>query len=165
MASEPTHAKPLIAALENEPDDWTRSRIAEKLGNLRDPRAVDGLIAALQADPHQFLFTPQRAAEALGKIGDPGAIEPLLHSLQNGDKGTREQSGRALAAGLHPRRGRGQQARERFRKCLEELGGIEQLEHAKQEDPDWEVCEAAKLALQEIDNWGMDPDLRRRLGI
>lgn len=66
----------LIMIVRNDHEDLiTRGRAAMMLGNLRDIRAVESLIRALDAPGFQ---TPVYAAEALGKIGDQRAIKPLL---------------------------------------------------------------------------------------
>lgn len=75
----------LIGAVQNEHEDLiVRGRAALMLGKLKDTRAVDPLIRALEAPGFQ---TPLYAAEALGKIGDPRAVEPLrLLALTGKDK-------------------------------------------------------------------------------
>lgn len=66
----------LMEAVQNEHEDLiVRGRSALMLGKLKDQRAVDPLIRALEAPGFQ---TPLFAAEALGKLGDPRAIRPLL---------------------------------------------------------------------------------------
>lgn len=76
----------LIMTVRNEHEDLiARGRAALMLGNLRDMRAVDSLIKALDAPGFQ---TPVYAAEALGKIGDPRAIEPLLLAAANSGNDT-----------------------------------------------------------------------------
>ncbi|TVR24543.1 MAG: HEAT repeat domain-containing protein [Anaerolineaceae bacterium] len=84
----------LMMAVQNDYEDLiVRGRAAMMLGKLRDPRAVDPLIRALNAPGHQ---TPLQAAQALGKIGDPRAIEPLLMLAANGRDKTREAALEAL---------------------------------------------------------------------
>jgi hypothetical protein len=66
----------LMEAVQNEHEDLiVRGRSALMLGKLKDQRAVDPLIRALEAPGFQ---TPLFAAEALGKLGDTRAIKPLL---------------------------------------------------------------------------------------
>jgi HEAT repeat protein len=66
----------LMEAVQNEHEDLiVRGRSALMLGKLRDQRAVEPLIRALEAPGFQ---TPLYAAEALGKLGDSRAIRPLL---------------------------------------------------------------------------------------
>ena len=52
------------------------------MGDLKDPRAVPALIAALNDAEEGVRLC---AAEALGKIRDPGAEQRLLTSLENGE--------------------------------------------------------------------------------
>jgi len=73
----------LILTVKNDHEDLiARGRAALMLGKLRDHRAVDPLIHALDAPGFQ---TPLFAAQALGKIGDRRAIEPLLAMLDSGN--------------------------------------------------------------------------------
>ena len=73
----------LILTVKNDHEDLiARGRAALMLGKLRDLRAVQPLIQALDAPGFQ---TPLFAAQALGKIGDPRAIEPLLAMLNSGN--------------------------------------------------------------------------------
>ncbi len=66
----------LIVAVDNEHEDLiVRGRSALMLGKLKDARAVEPLIRALNAPGKQ---TPLHAAAALGEIGDKRAITPLL---------------------------------------------------------------------------------------
>jgi len=64
------------------------------LGQLKDYRAVDTLIQALDAPG---FLTPVHAAEALGKIGDPRAVQPLLSVAMNtGNESLRKAAENAL---------------------------------------------------------------------
>jgi HEAT repeat protein len=84
----------LISAVQNEHEDLiVRGRAAIMLGNLKDIRAVDSLIRALDAPGFQ---TPLHAAEALGKLGDPRAIPPLLMLAATGKDKTRDAAREAL---------------------------------------------------------------------
>ncbi len=84
----------LIMTVKNEHEDLiARGRAALMLGKLRDIRAVDPLIRALDAPGLQ---TPLFAAQALGKIGDPRAIEPLLQMLNSGHEKFRQAALEAL---------------------------------------------------------------------
>ena len=83
----------LIMAVRNDHEDLiTRGRAAMMLGKLRDIRAVDPLIKALDAPGFQ---TPVYAAEALGKIGDRRAIEPLLLAVMNSGNETFRKAAQA----------------------------------------------------------------------
>jgi HEAT repeat protein len=74
---------PLIAALdEKRPPPhagWSRYWVAEALGLLGDPRAVEPLIIAL-TDPEKAVR--EGAAEALGRLGDARALIPLKQLLE-----------------------------------------------------------------------------------
>ncbi len=84
----------LINAVQNDYEDLiVRGRAAQMLGKLRDNRAVDPLIRALEAPGFQ---TPVYAAQALGRIGDVRAIEPLLMVAANGRDKTRDAAMHAL---------------------------------------------------------------------
>ncbi|MBZ0284486.1 MAG: HEAT repeat domain-containing protein [Anaerolineae bacterium] len=84
----------LIMTVRNDHEDLiTRGRAAMMLGKLRDIRAVDPLIQALDAPGFK---TPVYAAEALGKIGDPRAIDPLLAALNSNNDTFRRAAVEAL---------------------------------------------------------------------
>jgi HEAT repeat protein len=70
--------EPLLAALRDGKSRNTRECAAMALGLLRDGRAVEPLITALD-DNDQMVY--QAAAKALGVIGDPRAIAPLISRL------------------------------------------------------------------------------------
>jgi len=76
--------KPLIEALG---DQKVRSGAAKALGEIKDARAIDPLIAVLRDEDN--------AAEALGKIGAP-AVEPLIVALRDEDWYVRENAAKAL---------------------------------------------------------------------
>lgn len=85
----------LILTVQNEYEDLiVRGRAALMLGKLKDIRAVDPLIRALDAPGFQ---TPLYAAEALGKIGDPRAIPPLRSLAATGKDKTRDAAIEALS--------------------------------------------------------------------
>ncbi|NWF71155.1 MAG: HEAT repeat domain-containing protein [Chloroflexi bacterium] len=84
----------LIRALTNEHEDLiVRGRAALMLGKLRDTRAVDPLIDALDAPGFQ---TPVYAAQALGEIGDKRALAPLLTLYHEGRGKVRDAATEAL---------------------------------------------------------------------
>lgn len=84
----------LIMTVRNDHEDLiTRGRAAMMLGKLRDTRAVDPLIRALEAPGFK---TPVYAAEALGTIGDPRAIDPLLAALNTNNDTFRRAAVEAL---------------------------------------------------------------------
>ncbi len=72
--------EPLISVLKNEPNGWARMNAAGLLGEIRDHRAVEPLIAALK---DKYWLVRQIAASSLGRIGDPRAIEPLIAALKD----------------------------------------------------------------------------------
>jgi HEAT repeat protein len=71
----------LIANLEITNDVEVRHQAAVSLGQIKDPRSVAPLIAAL-ADSYPYILEPVEAA--LINIGDP-AFEPLIEALKNQD--------------------------------------------------------------------------------
>jgi len=87
--------KALMSAVEDDNEDLiVRGRAAQMLGKMRDTRAVESLINALEARGYQ---TPIHAAQALGVIGDKRAIEPLLAIVDDhSNESTREAAADAL---------------------------------------------------------------------
>jgi len=85
----------LMVAVEDSNEDLiVRGRAAQMLGKMKDPRAVDPLITALEARGYQ---TPIHAAEALGQIGDGRAVAPLLAMMEAHDNdGARDAATKAL---------------------------------------------------------------------
>ena len=67
----------------------------ERLGESKDPRAVESLIKALGDSEG---YARGAAAEALGKLGDARAVEPLIKSLGDHDKDVRKAAAAALRA-------------------------------------------------------------------
>lgn len=72
----------LLVQLSPEIDWGDRQSAAKKIGNLRNPYAVPGLLAALELDP--FWMVRFTIIQALEKIGDPCAI-PALKDTAEGD--------------------------------------------------------------------------------
>jgi HEAT repeat protein len=68
------------------------------LGDIKDPRAVEPLLEALQAKDLQF-----HAARSLGEIKDPRAVEPLIAALKDNDSEFREQAAQSLGLLKDPR--------------------------------------------------------------
>ncbi len=84
----------LILTVKNDNEDLiARGRAALMLGKLRDVRAVEPLIQALDAPGYK---TPVFAAEALGKIGDPRAVQALLVAAASHNDSLREAAMEAL---------------------------------------------------------------------
>lgn len=84
----------LIRTVTNDYEDLiVRGRAALMLGKLRDTRALDPLIGALDAPGFQ---TPVYAAQALGELGDPRAIPALVMMLREGRGKVRDAATEAL---------------------------------------------------------------------
>lgn len=83
-----------IAKLTSGEDD-EREEAAERLGQLRDPRAVPALVQALRDSEDEVV---EKAAESLGQIGHPSALEPLLEvfRIHSANWGIRVKTARAL---------------------------------------------------------------------
>lgn len=75
--------EPLIAVLQNVQDVSKRTNAAQALGEIKDRRAVEPLVAALR-DP--VIRVRGSAARALGEMRDPGAVEPLIAALSDGSR-------------------------------------------------------------------------------
>ncbi|HZG65791.1 MAG TPA: HEAT repeat domain-containing protein, partial [Herpetosiphonaceae bacterium] len=71
----------LIAAL-RRPDRQQRSAALQALGNLRDARAFDDVLAIFQ-DPDEDLFVRESAARTLGMLRDPRAVQPLIDAFRS----------------------------------------------------------------------------------
>jgi HEAT repeat protein len=77
-----------------------RRKAAEALGEIKDERAVEPLIKALD-DP--FVNVSWIAAKSLGMIGDKRAVEPLIERLKAEDKWLRIGAAWALGTLGDPR--------------------------------------------------------------
>jgi HEAT repeat protein len=86
------NVKGLIAALKSK-DPTVQYDAAEALGELRDPRAVEYLTAALKND--ELSGVRWKAAEALAKIGAP-AVNALIGALTHEDDDVRWKAAIAL---------------------------------------------------------------------
>lgn len=76
-ARERRAVEPLIRLLKPQRallDTWLTAYVAEALGHIRDPRAVDALVAALANEAEDVR---KAAAKALGEIGDKRAVPHL----------------------------------------------------------------------------------------
>ena len=84
---EEFHAvEPLIAMLHYEKYSFLKARIAivEALGELKDARAVEPLIALLyELDVFQFVLVGIAVVEALGELKDARAVEVLIELLDH----------------------------------------------------------------------------------
>ena len=74
--------KGLIKALRYRKDEGVRQVAARALGEIKDPRAVEPLSAALKDAEWRVRLA---AAEALGEIKDPRAVEPLSAALKDAE--------------------------------------------------------------------------------
>lgn len=84
----PVTAVPLIAVLKDTSvDPQTACSVAEALGKLRDPEAVDPLIAAFRTTNPVLR---RNAAIALGWMGDRRAVEPLLEAMTERNQSSHE---------------------------------------------------------------------------
>ena len=72
----------LLADLSPDTPWGDRQIAARKLGDMRDPEALPGLLEALLVD--SFWMVRCAIIQALEKIGDPGAI-PTLREIENSD--------------------------------------------------------------------------------
>ena len=72
----------LLADLSPDTPWGDRKSAAEKLGHMRDPEALPGLLDALPADP--FWMVRCAIIQALERIGDPRAI-PTLREVAKSD--------------------------------------------------------------------------------
>jgi HEAT repeat protein len=121
----------LIKALGYKKDEYVRWYTARALGEIKDPRAVEPLIAALGDERSDVR---QAAAEALGEIKDPRAVEPLIAALKDAEWRVRAAAAYALGEIKDPR-------------------AVEPL-IAALKDAEWRVREAAAQAL---DHLGWEP--------
>ena len=64
------------------------------MGEIRDPRALEPLVAALKDSSG---IVRGQAASALGAIGDPRAVEPLVAALKGADESLRTTAAGALS--------------------------------------------------------------------
>jgi HEAT repeat protein len=85
--------------LKGDPFWLNRRNAAEALGELRDPRAVEPLIAALMESRREVR---DRAVGALRKIG-AAAVEPLIAALKDPDPDLRFDAARVLEGRREPR--------------------------------------------------------------
>lgn len=101
----------LIEKLKDE-NPSVRQVTARKLGETKDPLAVQSLIDLMNGDiPYsgpvknmsEIYYVREEAAEALGKIGDPRAVQPLLNVMKDSNHKLREEAIRALGKIKDPR--------------------------------------------------------------
>lgn len=85
--------KGLIKALGYQRDAGVRKGAAMALGELKDSRAIEPLIAALK---DRYYDVRQVVIKALEEIADARAVEPLIAALKGGDSGVRKAAVNAL---------------------------------------------------------------------
>ncbi len=85
----------LIRALEQNYNSLLQHRAAELLGRLRDDRAVEALLTALD-DPISYVRAI--SAKALGLIGDSRAAAPLVRLLSENKAAVRAAAAEALGS-------------------------------------------------------------------
>ncbi len=148
----------LIKALGYKKDHSVRKAATKALGNIRDPRVVEPLIAALKDEEKKVRET---AAFYLGKIGDPRVVEPLIDALKKDEeKDVREEAAWMLGKIGDPRavepliaalKDEEKKVREEAARQLGKIGdprAVEPLIDALKKDED--VGWAAAMALEEI---------------
>jgi HEAT repeat protein len=91
-----------IARLLADAEDAVSRAAAAAFEKLRDPRAVEPLLALL-ADASRSTFVRSYAAMTLGALKDPKAVDALLAELQSHDALMRRSAARALCRIDDPR--------------------------------------------------------------
>lgn len=90
---EGTIVPPLVLVLNEQNDEALRLRIIKLLGQTRDARAVEPLVAELNS-PQSIVR--REAVKALGRLGNDEAIEPLVTSLKDQHESVRRAAVMAL---------------------------------------------------------------------
>ncbi len=93
MRMGPRAVPPLIFLL-GAPDHNVRVAVVQILGEIRDPLAIDPLVAVVSGD--NDLDLRAQAAAALGKLGGPKAERALEHALADDAWQVRAQAAKAL---------------------------------------------------------------------
>lgn len=70
-----------------------RKKAAHSLGKVKEPRAVDLLVAALRDNASEVR---EAAASALGRLGNPAAVQPLVRALEDSDNPVRLAAAESL---------------------------------------------------------------------
>ena len=86
-------ALPKLLELLGHPDQNVRKMAAAGLAEIKDARAVEPLIAALN---DEYCFVRYWSAVGLGHLGDARAIEPLIGRLKDADGAVRTMAAWAL---------------------------------------------------------------------
>ncbi len=95
-----TLVDPLLRVIA-DPDEAVRLRVVDALGNLRDPRVIEPLLARLTQD--ESVDVRARAASALGNQGSSEAADALLDALNDGAPEVRGAVAEALGLLLDAR--------------------------------------------------------------
>jgi len=82
-------------------DSFDRYDVTQALKKMRDPRAVEPLIAALR--DRESALLRGRSAWALGEIKDPRAVEPLITAMKDEDRYVQDHADDALVEIKDPR--------------------------------------------------------------
>lgn len=137
------------------PSPEKRMKTARSLGGVKEFRAVELLVSALQ-DPASEVR--EAAAHSLGRLGDTTAVQPLVRTLEDSDNGVRQAAGASLMD-LGDPRGLGpilsalndpkqEDPNETVAlRILETYNGMELLARTLKEQPDVEVRRLAVLVL------------------
>ncbi len=166
------HLEVVLERLRNDVDAFNRQAAARALGEIKDPRALDGLLEAMsdsdpivrgaaalsmvsfKKDPRVFgtlvatlkdddYIVRGEAALALGRLEDDRALDPLVNSLRIGKPELREKAAIALGE-------------------LGDLRAIDDLRSSSRKDEKPEVRNNAKEALsvmaKKISKGMKDPD-------
>ncbi|MFQ6015580.1 MAG: HEAT repeat domain-containing protein [Anaerolineae bacterium] len=164
--------KPLVAALRNSDRDVrdpqsndVRWRVAEALGRIGHPQAVEALVGALHdSDWH----IRDRAALALGNIRDPHALEPLVRALRDADWRVRDRAAaalgkmgdaRAVAPLIQALHDDDEDVRLRVTAVLGKIGDAQAVQPLIEalHDTDWRVRQEAANVLAKIGREAMEP--------
>jgi len=88
--------EPLLEVLQDENSSTLHRECIKALGEIRDKRAVEPLLEALQ---NKEISLREEAVKALGQMGDSTVVKPLISVLQNENSSTlRVQTIRALGS-------------------------------------------------------------------
>jgi len=91
---------PLIKVLNKEENKYVIQQVGYALELIGDPKAVEGLILALDHKNGTVRFY---AGQCLGHLGDSKAVEPLINALSDKDLGVRSGAVTALRNIKDPR--------------------------------------------------------------
>jgi len=97
----PESVAALIQSLLSDTKCYAISEVAETLGELGDPQAVEPLIRIVSYRSSFSWHSPAlrlASVKALGKLGDLRAVEPLIRSLADDDGNVRRAAAEALAS-------------------------------------------------------------------